>query len=73
MKGIIHLHSSFSHDAINKIDKIIDKALENDLDFIILTDHDTINGSLALRKRIKERKLNLIAPIAAEYKTFMEI
>ena len=69
MKGIIHLHSSFSHDAINKIDKIIDKALENDLDFIILTDHDTINGSLALRKRIKERKLNLIAPIAAEYKT----
>ena len=69
MKGVIHFHSCFSHDSINQMDSIIDKALEEDLDFLILTDHETIDGSLALRKRVEERGVKLIVPIAAEYKT----
>ena len=69
MKGFIHAHSKYSYDSLNSIDQIINKALEHQLDFIILTDHENINGSLELRKRIKERNLNLIAPVAAEYKT----
>ena len=69
MKGSIHFHSNESYDSMNSIDKIIDKAMLNNLDFIILTDHDTIEGSMKLRKRVKERGLDLIVPIAAEYKT----
>ena len=69
MKGFIHAHSKYSYDSNNGIDQIIDKALEHQLDFVILTDHENIDGSVELRKRIKERNLNLIAPIAAEYKT----
>ena len=49
MKGSIHFHSNESYDSMNSIDKIIDKAMLNNLDFIILTDHDTIEGSLKLR------------------------
>tara|TARA_B110001450_G_scaffold256773_1_gene288642 strand:- start:948 stop:1673 length:726 start_codon:yes stop_codon:yes gene_type:complete len=69
MKGFIHAHSRYSHDSLNPIDLIINKAIEHQLDFIILTDHENIRGSLELRKRVKERNLNLIVPIAAEYKT----
>ena len=69
MKGFIHAHSKYSYDSLNDMDLILDKAIENELDFIILTDHDTINGSLHLNRRAQERNLNLIIPKAAEYKT----
>jgi predicted metal-dependent phosphoesterase TrpH len=44
-------------------------ALANALNFLILTDHDTIDGSLALRREVKRKKVALEVPIAAEYKT----
>lgn len=69
MRGVIHAHSYHSHDSLVRIDKLIDRAVEEELDFFILTDHDTINGSLELRRRLAERGIHLIAPIAAEYKT----
>ncbi|NKB31990.1 MAG: hypothetical protein GKR91_02725 [Pseudomonadales bacterium] len=69
MRGIIHFHSCYSYDSNVKIDSIISFALKNEIGFLILTDHDTIDGSLALRRRIKELGLPLIAPIAAEYCT----
>jgi len=69
MKGIIHLHSFHSYDSAIGIDSIIDFAISNELDFIILTDHDSISGSLALRQRIEELGLSIIVPIAAEYCT----
>ena len=69
MKGVIHAHSKYSFDSLTRIDRIIDRAVEENLDFIILTDHDTINGSLDLRRRVAEREINLIVPVAAEYKT----
>ena len=69
MKGIIHFHSQFSYDSILPVSKIAKLLVENDLAFAILTDHNTIKGSLSLRDYIKKNKLDLIAPIAAEYQT----
>jgi len=68
-KGIIHFHSKFSFDSVLSIDRIIDFAVENELNFLILTDHDTIKGSVALKNRIAERGLEIEVPIAAEYNT----
>ena len=69
MKGVIHFHSEYSHDSANSLDTIIDKAIANNLDFLILTDHENIKGSIRLKNRILERGLDIIVPVAAEYKT----
>ncbi len=68
-RGVIHFHSKCSHDSIASIDGIIDEALKYHLNFLLITDHDTVLGSQRLRERIKQRKLNIEVPIAAEYKT----
>ena len=69
MKGVIHFHSEYSHYSLNSLDAIIDEALSNNLDFLILTDHENIEGSIRLKNRVQERGLDIIVPIAAEYKT----
>tara|TARA_B100001057_G_C22635373_1_gene866043 strand:+ start:252 stop:974 length:723 start_codon:yes stop_codon:yes gene_type:complete len=69
MKGVIHFHSEYSHDSVNSLDAIIDEAVSNDLDFLILTDHENIEGSIRLKNRVLERGLDIIVPVAAEYKT----
>jgi predicted metal-dependent phosphoesterase TrpH len=69
MKGIIHFHSQYSYDSILPVSKIARLLAENDLAFAILTDHNTIKGSLSLRDYIKKNNLDIIAPIAAEYQT----
>jgi len=68
-KGIVHLHSKYSYDSNLRIEKIVEFALKNQLNFIILSDHDSIAGSLQLKKIIEQNKLNIIVPVAAEYKT----
>lgn len=68
-KGIFHLHSCVSYDGLNTFTTLINFAKKNHLDFIILTDHDTIQGSKILERKISELGLNIEVPIAAEYKT----
>ncbi|WP_180564441.1 PHP domain-containing protein [Chryseobacterium sp. JV274] len=68
-KGIFHFHSTYSYDGINTLEKIIKIIKEKKLDFVVLTDHDTIKGSLELQKKVKEQNLNVEIPTAAEYKT----
>jgi predicted metal-dependent phosphoesterase TrpH len=68
-RGIMHFHSRYSPDSITSIDTILKTARRLSLDFLILTDHDSIRGSLALAQRVKGLGLNLETPIAAEYKT----
>ncbi|SIR03665.1 MULTISPECIES: PHP domain-containing protein [Chryseobacterium] len=68
-KGIFHFHSTYSYDGINTIENIIKVIKDKKLDFIVLTDHETIEGSLELQKKVKEYNLDVEIPTAAEYKT----
>lgn len=68
-RGLIHFHSYYSYDSILSMKQIINFALKNDLNFLVLTDHDTINGSLELKEYVKKNKIELEIIIAAEYKT----
>ncbi|SMO59977.1 hypothetical protein SAMN06265171_103107 [Chryseobacterium rhizoplanae] len=68
-KGIFHFHSTYSYDGINTIEKIVKTIKDKKLDFVVLTDHETIKGSLELQRKIKEQNLNVEIPTAAEYKT----
>ena len=68
-KGIMHFHSRFSYDAMMTERQIVDFAVDQKLNFLLLTDHDRIAGSLALKKEVSNRKLEIEVPLAAEYKT----
>ncbi len=42
--GVIHFHSAFSFDGYVGLDKIIDAAAKNGIDFLMLTDHDHLQA-----------------------------
>jgi predicted metal-dependent phosphoesterase TrpH len=46
----LHLHSHFSHDGQSSLDELIQRCAERGLDRIALTDHNTVEGALALAK-----------------------
>lgn len=68
-KGIFHFHSNYSYDGLISIERILKEIEILNLDFIILTDHNSIEGALELRKRCKIRFTNVEVLIAAEYYT----
>lgn len=70
MKAIIHLHSKYSFDCLTSPKKLVDMAIENNIDVLCITDHDTIQGSVHAQKYAQKRygdALQII--IGAEYKT----
>ena len=70
LKGIIHCHSRYSFDSIVSISDIVKTIKKHQLDFVILTDHNTIEGSIALKHALKQHNLQHVqVPIAAEYDT----
>jgi predicted metal-dependent phosphoesterase TrpH len=46
----LHLHSSYSHDGQSSLEQLIDRCRECGLDRIALTDHNTVEGALALKR-----------------------
>lgn len=69
LRGIIHCHSTYSHDSFTPVASYLKAARRYRLDFIILTDHDSILGSQALRAAAARRLPELAVPLAAEYAT----
>ena len=68
-RGVIHFHSEFSMDSVSSIKNIVDEAISEGLNFLILTDHNTIKGSLKLKKYLEQNSIRIKTVIAAEYKT----
>lgn len=68
-RGLIHFHSKYSYDSILSIDKIVDFAIKENLNFLVLTDHESIEGSLALKDYISQNNYDIKVIIAAEYNT----
>ena len=64
MRVDLHLHSHFSHDGQSSLDELIQRCAECGLDRIALTDHNTVEGALALAKMAPE-----LAIIGEEAKT----
>jgi len=68
-RGLIHFHSCYSYDSVLSIKKIINFALNNNLNFLCLTDHETIEGAQELKKYVEKYNLPIKIIIGAEYKT----
>jgi len=69
LRGVIHCHSHYSFDSTTSISTYLRIAKRHQLDFIILTDHDTIAGASALKAAAAESMPDLEVPLAAEYLT----
>jgi predicted metal-dependent phosphoesterase TrpH len=69
LRGIIHCHSHHSHDSLVGIGAYLNAARRYDLDFILLTDHDTTAGSRELAEAARRSLPKLQVPVAAEYTT----
>jgi predicted metal-dependent phosphoesterase TrpH len=48
MKADLHLHSKYSFDGEKEVSEIIQKAKKNNIEYIAITDHNEIAGSLEL-------------------------
>jgi len=68
-RGLIHFHSNYSYDSLLKIKDIVEFSLKNNLNFLVLTDHETIKGSMALQRYIADKELPIKVILAAEYNT----
>ncbi len=64
MRVDLHLHSDYSHDGRSTLEELIARCAERGLDRIALTDHNTVQGALALAKLAPE-----LAIVGEEAKT----
>lgn len=46
-RGVYHVHSKFSHDSKASLDLVLKSAKKADLDFVVITDHNTMDGRMA--------------------------
>ena len=69
LRGIIHCHSRYSYDSIISIESYLHFAQRHNLDFVIVTDHNTTKGSQALREAAAIHMPGVEVPLAAEYLT----
>ena len=64
MRVDLHLHSNYSHDGQSSLEDLIQRCAEVGLDRIALTDHNTVEGALALAELAPE-----LAIVGEEAKT----
>ncbi|CRX38761.1 PHP domain-containing protein [Estrella lausannensis] len=69
MRGIFHLHTRHSFDSMTSPAKIVDVAIKNKLDLLLIADHDTLAGSIEAKEIAREKNPNLQVPIAGEFFT----
>lgn len=69
-RGLIHIHSKYSFDSCINFRSILKVIKKYSLNFVILSDHNTIKGAKEFRAYLEKKKVNnVIVPIAAEYNT----
>jgi predicted metal-dependent phosphoesterase TrpH len=56
----LHVHTNYSHDGHDSVEKIIASAIVQKLDGIAICDHDTMDGSFAAREYVAANHLDLI-------------
>lgn len=69
IKADFHIHSHYSHDGLSSIEEIVKSAIENKLNVISVTDHDTVKGGLELVEYLKKNPSLRIIGIPGVEKT----
>lgn len=68
MKAELHAHSNHS-DGKDPVKKLLDAAVNKNLDLISITDHDTVNGSLEAEEIVDSEHLPIIVLPGVEIST----
>lgn len=68
-KAISHVHTHHSFDCRVSPRKIVEKAVKMGIDYLLITDHDSLAGSIEAAAYAKERGYSIRIPVAAEYST----
>lgn len=68
-RAVYHLHTHHSFDCMTSPQKIVDLAVKNQIDYLVITDHDSLAGSIEARDYAEEHSLPITIPVAAEYHT----
>ncbi|MEM2727171.1 MAG: PHP domain-containing protein [Archaeoglobaceae archaeon] len=68
LRAELHVHSDFS-DGRDSVKSILRSAVENKIDVISITDHDTIEGSLSAIELVSEEKIPIIVIPGIEIST----
>lgn len=71
MRAVTHVHTCFSFDCRSTPERIVASALALRLDLLLVADHDSFGGSLAVRSIVERRGSRMLVPIAAEVTTDM--
>jgi predicted metal-dependent phosphoesterase TrpH len=69
MKAIVHVHTFYSPDCSVAPERVVDVALADNADLLLVTDHDNFAGARAARREVERRGAALCVPIAAEILT----
>jgi len=56
----LHVHTNYSHDGTDSVEKIIKSTIAKKLEGIAICDHDTMEGSYAAREYVADNNLDLI-------------
>lgn len=71
LKGAFHIHTSYSFDSFLSYKKVVKYGIKNKFDFLMITDHNTIEGAKKAKafkeEKYPDEKLDII--IGAEYST----
>lgn len=68
MRFDLHVHSSYS-DGHDDVKTILKAAKKKGLDGISITDHDTLSGSIAAKRAVKDLKLDMVVLPGVEVTT----
>lgn len=68
-RAIAHIHTHHSFDCTVPPRKIVEKALKLHIDYLLITDHDSLAGSIEAAAYAKKKGYAIQIPVAAEYTT----
>ena len=68
-RAITHIHTCHSFDCTVTPSKIVDKARKFNIDYLLVTDHDTVAGSIEAAAYAQKMGYDMLIPIAAEFTT----
>lgn len=69
LKAITHLHTHYSFDCAVAPKRIVDKAVKLGVNYLLITDHDSLEGSIEAAAYAAKKGYAINIPIAAEYST----
>lgn len=68
-RGVIHFHTRHSYDCMSRPRRLLREADRLGVSFLVVTDHETIEGALDVRRQADRMGMDIEIPVAAEYHT----